>query len=54
MITKSEEYAIFTSWWKTEQLKFHCGQFSEKEIAYSAWLAGIDSCTEFDVDLKER
>jgi hypothetical protein len=32
----------FLKWWKTKQEKFHCGQFNEKEVAYSAWLAAID------------
>ena len=32
----------FLKWWEKEQNKFHCGQFSDKQIAYSAWLAGID------------
>lgn len=32
---------FFTKWWETEQRRFHCGQFNDKEIAYSSWLAGI-------------
>jgi hypothetical protein len=36
----------FINWWGTEQEKFHCGQFNEREIAYSAWLAGIDYYTK--------
>ena len=32
----------FLKWWKKEQKRFHCGQFNDKEIAYSAWLAGIE------------
>ena len=32
----------FLKWWKKEQRKFHCGQFNDEQVAYSAWLAGAD------------
>jgi hypothetical protein len=32
----------FIKWWETKQEKFRCGQFNEKEVAYSAWLAAIE------------
>ena len=41
-----DTWHIFIKWWETEQEKFHCGQFSEREIAYSAWLAGIGYYTK--------
>jgi hypothetical protein len=41
----------FIKWWGTEQEKFHYGQFNEREIAYSAWLAGIDYCIK---EIKEK
>jgi hypothetical protein len=40
--TNSWAIKSFLKWWETKQERFHCGQFNEKEIAYSAWLAGID------------
>lgn len=32
----------FIEWWEAEQRRHHCGQFSDRDIAYNAWLAGID------------
>jgi hypothetical protein len=41
-LTNSWAIKFFLKWWETKQERFHCGQFNGKEIAYSAWLAGID------------
>jgi len=30
----------FLDWYESSESTFHCGQFDEKQIAYSAWLEG--------------
>ena len=32
----------FEDWYQNNLQRFHCGQFEEKDICYSAWLAGRD------------
>ena len=32
---------LFEEWYAKEELRFHCAQMDEKEIAYSAWLASV-------------
>lgn len=31
---------LFDKWYEENQRRFHCGQFDEKQIAYSAYLEG--------------
>jgi len=33
---------IFEKWYYDNLNRFHSGQFDEKQIAYSAWLAGAE------------
>lgn len=35
-----EDYEVFEKWFSENELRFAHGQFSDKQIAYSAWLAG--------------
>ena len=37
-----DDYAEFEKWYKANERRFYTGQMNEKEIAYSAWLAGYE------------
>jgi len=37
---EDEEWSEFEAWYDTQVLRFHCGQFSDKDIAYAGWLEG--------------
>jgi hypothetical protein len=40
---KTEKYKIFKKWYKANKKSFYSGQLNEKEIAFAAFLAGIES-----------
>jgi len=37
-----DEYCAFEEWYEKNKLRFHHGQFDEKQIAYSAFCEGIN------------
>ena len=41
MPDEDDDWKEFSKWFKDKEITFHQGQFSDKEIAYSAWLEGI-------------
>lgn len=36
------DYIAFRRWFRANSDRFHHAQFDDKQIAYSAWLAGIE------------
>jgi hypothetical protein len=38
-----DDYNVFEKWFDENEIRFHQGQFSEKQIAYSAYCEGKDS-----------
>lgn len=36
------QWEYLSKWFKRNEGKFYCGQFTDKEIAYSGFLAGIE------------
>lgn len=40
---EDEEWSLFETWYDTQVHRFHYGQFSDKDIAYSEWLEGRKS-----------
>lgn len=43
MKTKDEEddWEVYSKWFEDNKQMFHDTQFTDKEIGYAAWLAGI-------------
>jgi hypothetical protein len=41
ILDEDKKYDYFDKWFKNEQDVFHCGQYDDKQIAFSAFLQGI-------------
>jgi len=41
LIMPDKEYYYFSTWFAKEQGRFHCGQFSDEQIAFSAFVEGV-------------